>query len=149
MGCSLKVAKQHYNSFWNTYTPLNSLKDDLVKVWNKRGGKNKGFLRGLDGRKLFARSPHSLVNMMFQSAGSILVKTAACFMDGAIKKNNLDCTQILFYHDELEYEVKEEQADFAGKLASKSFELAGKHHKFNVSIIGEYKIGRSWYDCHG
>jgi DNA polymerase I-like protein with 3'-5' exonuclease and polymerase domains len=70
-------------------------------------------------------------------------------MDGAIKKNNLDCTQILFYHDELEYEVKEEQADFAGKLASKSFELAGKHHKFNVSIIGEYKIGRSWYDCHG
>jgi len=148
MGCSLKQAKKHYNLFWDTYTPLTLLKNDLVKVWESRGGKNKGYLRGLDGRKLFARSPHSLVNMMFQSAGSILVKTAACFMDNAIKKNSLDCTQIIIYHDELEYEVREDQAELAGALAEKSFEMAGKHHKFNVPIVGEAKYGKSWYDVH-
>lgn len=148
MGCSLNQAKKHYKLFWDTYAPLTSLKNDLIKVWELRGGKNKGFLKGLDGRKLFARSPHSLVNMMFQSAGSILVKTAACFMDGSIKKNNFDCTQIIIYHDEMAYEVKEEQAELAKELAEKAFEMAGIYHKFNVPLVGVGKIGTSWRDCH-
>lgn len=148
MGVSLGQAKKHYKLFWDTYIPLNALKEDLIKTWEGRGGKNGGFVKGLDGRKLFARSPHSLVNLMFQSAGSILVKTAACYMDNSIRKNALDCTQIIIYHDEMEYEVKEEQAEIAGVLAAEAFVKAGKYHKFNVPLIGEYKLGKSWYDVH-
>lgn len=148
MGCSLKDAKKHFNAFWDTYTPLQAFKDDLVKVWEKRGGKKGGFVRGLDGRKLFARSPHSLVNLMFQSAGSILVKTAACFMDNAITKHNLDCTQIIIYHDEAEYEVLDSHAETAKMLIEQSFDKAGKYWKFNVPLVGEGKLGKSWFDVH-
>lgn len=148
MGCSLKDAKQRYEVFWNTYTPLAAFKNTLVKVWEGRGGKSGGFVKGLDGRKLFARSPHSLVNLMFQSAGSILVKTAACYMDNAIKEKNLDCTQIIIYHDELEYEVLVEHAEIAKQEAEKSFTKAGKFWKFNVPLVGEGKLGKNWYEVH-
>ena len=83
MGCTLKEAEERYNAFWGQYKPLAMFKDDITKAWESRGGKKGGFLRGLDGRKLFARSAHALVNLMFQSAGSISVKTALLFANNS------------------------------------------------------------------
>lgn len=148
MGCSLKEASGYYEGFWNHYKPLAQFKEVITDVWKKRGGKKGGFLKGLDGRKLFARSPHALVNMMFQSSGSILCKTAAAFMDKAIKKEGLDCTQIIFMHDELEYEVLTDHAERAKVLAEQSFKKAGEFWNLNVPLVGEGKIGKSWYSVH-
>lgn len=148
MGVSEKRAKQVYNDFWSFYKPLELFKNDLVSAWEKRGGNKGGFLKGLDGRKLFARSPHSLVNLMIQSSGSIVVKTAMCFIDNAIKKGKIDAVQVGWFHDELQIEVKSEQAGLLKLIAEKSFLKAGEFHKIKVPMPGECKLGINWALTH-
>ena len=148
MGVGLKEAKKVYNSFWEFYKPLELFKKDLIKTWESRGGAKKGFLKGLDGRKLFARSPHSLVNLMVQSTGSIIVKTSLCFVDSSVKKNNLDATQVIFMHDEGQFEVLESHAEKFKLIAERSFLKAGEYWKMKVPMPGELKFGRDWKATH-
>lgn len=148
MGCSTNKARRIYNRFWNDYPPLNALKEDLIKTWNSRGGQRGGFLRGLDGRKLYGRSEHSLVNLMFQSAGSIIVKTATCYLHNWIAKEELDAKQVLHFHDEFQLEVHPDHVDRVKELAVLAFEQAGKFYNFNVEITGEAKSGINWCETH-
>jgi DNA polymerase I-like protein with 3'-5' exonuclease and polymerase domains len=148
VGCKLNKARRLYNAFWQHNTALAALRDTVIQSWEKRGGNNGGYLKGLDGRKLYGRSPHSLVNLLFQSAGSILVKTATCFINNWIEKEGLDAKQVLHFHDEFQLEVHPDDVDRVKELAVKAFEAAGKYHKFNVPITGEAKVGDSWASTH-
>ena len=148
MGCTLKEAEERYNAFWGQYEPLAMFKDDITKAWESRGGKKGGFLRGLDGRKLFARSAHALVNLMFQSAGSISVKTALLFANKSVQYKGLDAKQIIFYHDEVEYEVREDHAEEVKEIVEQSFPQSSKFFNLNVPLVGEGKLGKSWFDVH-
>lgn len=148
MGCDLKRAKKIYDDFWGFYKPLQLFKNDLVKVWKQRGGNGKGFVRGLDGRKLFARSEHSLVNLIIQSTGSIYIKTAGCYIDNQIAKHNLDVRQIIVMHDEYAYEVREDLQDVFKEIAEGSFKKAGEFWKIRVPMVGEMKYAKNWAGCH-
>lgn len=148
MGCSLQEARKHFDAFWDTYTPLTEFKESITGVWKKRGGRRGGYLKGIDGRKLFARSEHALVNLMFQSAGSITVKVATLFLDKWIKQRNLDAHQVIHMHDEFQFEVKEDQVEEVKELALRAFIKAGEFLKMNVPILGDAKIGNSWAETH-
>ena len=148
LGCKLTRARRIYNKFWTDYPPLAMLKEDLIQPWNARGGRDGGYLKGLDGRKLYGRSEHSLVNMMFQSAGSIIVKTATCFLHNWIEKEGLDAKQVIHMHDEFQLEVHPDHVDRVKELAVQSFNKAGTFYKFNVPITGEAKSGLNWADTH-
>jgi DNA polymerase I-like protein with 3'-5' exonuclease and polymerase domains len=148
LGCSLKDAQRYFDAFWATYTPLTEFKLSLTAAWKARGGKRGGFLKGLDGRKLFARSEHALVNLMFQSAGSITVKVATLFFNKWITQRGLDAHQVIHMHDEFQIECREDQTEEVKELALLSFIRAGEYLKMNVPILGDVKIGYSWADTH-
>lgn len=148
MGCSLSDAKNYFNQFWDQYTPLAEFKDAVINAWESRGGKNGGYLKGIDGRKLFARSPHSLVNLMFQSAGSITVKYATVFLDKYLKQYKLRSYQVIHMHDEFQLETEKEHTDAVVKLALKAFNDAGRYLKMNVPIVGDAKVGHNWAETH-
>lgn len=148
MGCTEYEAKIYYEDFWYAYTPLEMFKQTITNVWERRGGKNGGYLKGLDGRKLYARSPHALVNLMFQSGGSISVKLATVLTDVWCNKLNLDSVQVIHYHDELQRETKDEDVDGVKAVMEKAFDQAGKYLKLNVPLVGEVKVGKSWKETH-
>ena len=148
LGCSVSKARRIYNRFWVDYPPLAALKEDLTEAWNKRGGKNGGFIRGLDGRKLYGRSEHSLVNLLIQSAGAIICKTAVCYLNNWIQKEGLDAKQVIFMHDEVQLEVHPDHVDRVKVLAVKAFEKSGEFYKTNVPITGEAKDGPNWASTH-
>ena len=50
----------------------------------KTSAERRGYLQGLDGRKLHPRSPHSSVNLLIQAAGACVSKQAAINMRDAI-----------------------------------------------------------------
>jgi DNA polymerase I len=102
----------------------------------------------LDGRKLFARSPHALVNLMFQSGGSISVKLATVLTDVWCNKLNLDSVQVIHYHDEFQRETLDAHVDQVKQLAEKAFSQAGTYFKLNVPLVGEVKVGKSWKETH-
>ena len=146
MGCTPQEGVRYYEAFWMQYTALAAFRDTITKVWQDRGGKRGGYLRGLDGRKLFARSPHALVNLMFQSAGSICVKLATVYFNNFIK--DMDAHQVIHMHDEFQIECREDLAEEVKFYALKSFERAGKYLKLNVPLLGDVKIGSSWAATH-
>ena len=148
LGCSIQEGARHFNAFWDKYKPLDLFKQDLTQAWDSRGGKKGGYIRGIDGRKLHARSQHSLVNLMFQNAGSMVVKVAALFIHKWKERDRLDVKQLIFYHDELEYECKKHHTEQFLPLTRQAFKKAGEYFKLNVEIIGEPKVGRTWYDVH-
>lgn len=148
MGCSLQEAKERYEMFWNRYLPLAQFRDTIQTVWEQRGGKKNGFLKGLDGRKLFARSPHALVNMMFQSAGSVVVKLATVLTDKWCEQNMLDSHQVIHMHDEFQRETIDHHVYAVKELACKAFPTAGQYFQMNVPIIGEAKSGKNWAETH-
>jgi len=144
--CSARDGQKYYDAFWEKYKPLELFKQDLTKAWESRGGKKGGFIRGIDGRKLHARSQHSLVNLMFQNAGSVVVKVAGLFIDKW--SSHLDSHQLIFYHDEYEYEVLNEHVAEFLPITEKAFKKAGEWFKLNVEIVGTPKTGKSWLEVH-
>lgn len=146
--CSIIKARKLFNNFWKGSTALSALKEDVTKIWESRGGKDGGYLKGLDGRKLYPRSEHSIVNMLFQSAGSIVVKYATVQVDRKVTEEKLHAKQMLHFHDEFQYEVHKESLDKLKEVALQSFLDAGTHFSMNVPITGEAKSGLNWADCH-
>ena len=108
----------------------------------------KGWVTGLDGRKLHIRSEHSALNTLLQSAGAVVMKKALVLLDEYAKQYKIDYKFVLNVHDEFQCEVREDQADFFGGLAVGAIIKAGKSFNLNCPLDGEYKVGRTWQQTH-
>lgn len=126
-----------------TNTP--SLRDLRERVSVASG---RGYVHGLDGRRVAVRSEHSALNTLLQSAGAIVMKKALCLLDEYAKTWNLDYKFIGNIHDEIQTEVKESEADVFGRLAVSCIEAAGIHYKLNCPLAGEYQVGDNWSETH-
>jgi len=122
-----------------------ALKQLREKVSESSG---KGWVTGLDGRKLHIRSQHSALNTLLQSAGAVIMKKALVLLDSYARQYDLDYKFVLNVHDEFQCEVREDQADFFGGLAVGSIIQAGKSFKLNCPLDGEYKVGETWQQTH-
>jgi DNA polymerase I-like protein with 3'-5' exonuclease and polymerase domains len=149
LGCSKGKSQEFFKNFWNGNTALKGFRDACVKIWKSRGGKNGGYLIGLDGRKIRTRSEHSLVNCMFQSAGTIVVKTATCYLFNQwVPKLKLDAHLVIHMHDEYNAIVHKKDAEQYTELAVKAFVKAGEFWKLNVPTDGDAKVGNCWAEVH-
>ncbi len=105
----------------------------------------KGWIRGIDGRKLFVRSDHSALNTRFQANGNIAVKVATIKWDAECRKERLDSWMVLHYHDEIGADsVDAETAARSGELWQRSVIWAGKFLKFKVPLGGSWSTGSDW-----
>ena len=129
-------------NFLDNTPALKKLRDKVSK------SSEKGWVTGLDGRKLHIRSEHSALNTLLQSAGAVIMKKALVLLDGYAKLYNIDYKFVLNVHDEFQCEVREDQADFFGGLAVGSIVQAGKSFNLNCPLDGEYKVGKSWQQTH-
>lgn len=116
---SLAEAERLYEAYWNAVPALKELKTRLETFWKSTG---KAYIKGIDGRHLAVRSQHSLINLLFQSAGAICVKytiVGICkrleqqgllgnplidTVDEVIKKIYL----MIVYHDEAQFDCPED-----------------------------------------
>lgn len=150
MGIPVEDAEKWFNQFWEGNTALRELKDALEVAFKRRYSKKtkRSFVKGLDGRKLWIRSKHALVNTLFQSSGSICVKTAFCFVWTWIQEEGLDAWPVIMYHDEFEWEVAEKDAERVAELCQKSFQKAGEFWKLNVPLDGDPIVDYTWARVH-
>ncbi len=109
---------------------------------------SKGFLKGLDGRKLYVRSEHAALNTLLQSAGAIVMKHAMINLHRDIKLNTLDAHFVCNVHDEWQIEVLEKQADFVGQLGVDAIRRTGEELELFCELDGEYKVGANWSETH-
>lgn len=108
----------------------------------------RGYLRGLDGRRLWIRSDHAALNTLLQSAGAIVMKKAlAIFLEYA-PQWKLDCKLVGSIHDEYQIEARADHAEKTGILMVESIKAAGIAFNMRCPLDGEYKIGNNWAETH-
>ena len=115
---------------------------------------SKGYLTGLDGRRIPIRSAHSALNALLQGAGAVIMKQAAVILDGLLDTAGLvhgvDYGYCANVHDEWQIEVKDVNGnpELVGQLCEQAFNLAGTSLNLRVAIDGEAKIGNNWSETH-
>jgi DNA polymerase I-like protein with 3'-5' exonuclease and polymerase domains len=65
-----------------------------------------------------------------------------------IKEENYDAKFVGNIHDEIQVEVKEDQAEEFGKKLEELFITTGKQLGMRIKMEGEAKIGLNWADTH-
>jgi len=108
----------------------------------------RGFLWGLDKRKLRIRSEHSALNTLFQSAGAVVMKVAMVLLDDAVREAGLDAKKVGDFHDEGIFEVLPEHAEQLAELARAAVIKAGVLLKLNLPLEADAKIGDNWAQIH-
>lgn len=112
----------------------------------------KGWITGLDGRRLHIRSDHAALNTLLQSAGALVMKQALAILDARLQELGLvpgvNYEFVANVHDEWQIEVDEDLAELVGKTAVESIRAAGDHFGFRCPLDGEYKVGNNWAETH-
>lgn len=121
---------------------LNNLRERVGRA------SGRGYLTGLDGRRLRVRSEHSALNTLLQAAGAIVMKQALVLLDDYAKQWDIDYRFIGNIHDEVQSEVATDQAEKYGWLAVECLKAAGVHFGLRCPLDGEYKVGRTWAETH-
>lgn len=142
VGGSAKDGQKLIDSFLKGTPSLKRLRDK-VSVYA-----GKGYVPGLDGRKIWVRSEHAALNSLLQGAGAIVMKKALVIFNDKIKANGWDIKLVANVHDELQFECKPDIAEEAGKACVQSIREAGIAYNLRCPLDGEYKVGRNWRETH-
>jgi DNA polymerase I-like protein with 3'-5' exonuclease and polymerase domains len=110
----------------------------------------RGYLVGLDGRHLHIRSDHAALNTLPQSAGALICKRWMVEIDLELTRRSWHdkVQQLLWVHDELQFQCDPDIADAFGKVAVECIGRAAEYFGIRVPLTGEYKIGSNWAECH-
>lgn len=110
----------------------------------------RGYLIGLDGRRLLVRSEHSALNMLLQGGGAIVCKRWMVEADRLLAERGLKgrCQQVATVHDELQFEADQDIAEEVGKALLDGITAAGEGFGLRMPLDGEFKIGKTWADTH-
>ena len=142
VGGSAKDGADLKRRFLSNTPSLESLRDRVARA------SGRGYLTGLDGRRLRVRSEHAALNTLLQAAGAIVMKQALVTLDNYARQWKLDYKFIGNIHDEVQSEVAADQAEKYGWLAVECLKAAGVEFNLRCPLDGEYKVGTTWAETH-
>jgi DNA polymerase I-like protein with 3'-5' exonuclease and polymerase domains len=142
VGGGEKEGRKLIASFLDNTPSLKAMREKVARL------SEKGYLPGLDGRRLQIRSPHAALNTLLQGAGAIVMKQALVLLDKKIRLEKLNAHFVANVHDEWQIECRKEDAETVGKMAVKAIEEAGEVLQLRCPLTGEYRIGRTWAETH-
>ena len=130
------------NAFLEGTPALQELRKKIKKM------AEKGSLPGLDGRRLYIRSPHKALNTLLQGAGAAVMKEALCILVADLDAEKVPYKMLINCHDEWQIETPTDYAEQVGKLGRRAIQDAGQRLGLRCPLDGEYKIGSSWAETH-
>ncbi len=138
----IKKGKELKERFYRNLPALKKLRDRVQQA------SNRGYLKGIDGRKIYVRSQHSALNTLLQGSGAIVMKQAMINLYLSMRLNGIDANFVANIHDEWQLQVKESQADYIGRLGVESIEKVTEQFNMRCDLTGQYKIGGNWSETH-
>jgi DNA polymerase I-like protein with 3'-5' exonuclease and polymerase domains len=142
VGGNAKAGEKLINAFLKNTPALQRLRNTVSRY------AGKGFVPGLDGRKIWVRSEHAALNSLLQGAGAIVMKKALVLFYDKTKANKWPVKLVANVHDEFQLEVPKEYATIVGEAAKASIVEAGEYFKLRCPLDGEYKYGANWRETH-
>ena len=105
----------------------------------------RGFLHGLDHRRILVDSKHKSVNYLIQGSSAVLAKRWMVLANENLPKT---ARQLAFVHDELQFEVESQEVDDLKFLLELTAVQAGEYYKLRCPIAAESKAGANWAEVH-
>lgn len=134
------------------FTALPKLKQLIDRVKRASG---KGFVKGLDGRKIWMRRGDDgriqrsrALNALLQCAEAVVMKQSSIFLDKWVDEHNLDALKVIDMHDEAQWQVADKDVELFKELAVKSIVQAGEYFNLNIPLAAEAKVGMNWAETH-
>lgn len=134
----------------NLKTGIPAFGDLLNQVGNQA---EKGFMIGLDGRKLWVRSRHAALNLQLQSDAALIAKLWVVMFYDAMEEAGYvfgsDWGLMAWIHDEVQAACRtKEIAEHAAKLCEEAAIAAGEWFNYAAPVEADSKIGKDWAACH-
>lgn len=115
---------------------------------------SKGYIMGLDGRRLKVRNAYSALNLRLQSDAALIAKKWVCLSERYLLDLGIshgwdgDFVFLAFVHDELQGAILEAYKQDYARLVKQAAADAGLFFKFRCPIAAESKFGMNWKECH-
>jgi DNA polymerase I-like protein with 3'-5' exonuclease and polymerase domains len=142
-----EVGKATIDTFYRNLPAIKRLKDKIEERIDARG-----YLVGIDGRRLQIRSKHSALNQLLQSTGAISVKKATVILYDDLNNEGLkwgeDYAFVAHIHDEVQAMVRPKYTELYKKLAIDSFRKSGEYFQLLCPFTGEAREGQNWMETH-
>lgn len=143
VGGNAREGQKLIDSFLQNTPKLKELRESIAYTVAETG-----WLQGLDGRKLFVRSPHAALNTWLQGAGAIVMKKALVILSGKLQRSKVEHKIVANVHDEWQIECPSDKAEFVGRAGVNAIIEAGVHFNLNCPLNGAYNVGDNWKDTH-
>ncbi|MBB3910123.1 DNA polymerase [Sphingomonas desiccabilis] len=155
--CHIYKGEQLTERFLKSFPALKR----LLKV--VKDAAKKGWLKGLDGRKLPIRSEHAALNTLLQSAGAVICKSWITMAEKALVEagfklseglgedwdRDADVVFLGWIHDELQVAVREGLEEKVSAILIETGRQAGAPFaSWKCPTDVEVKPGANWAECH-
>jgi len=142
-----RQGKKTIDTFYQNLPAIKELKDLIEERIAFRG-----YLTGIDGRRLQIRSKHSALNQLLQSTGAISVKKATTILYEDLLQVGLkwgeDFGFVAHVHDEVQTLVRPQHVQLYKELAIDSFRKSGEYFQLKCPLTGEAREGKNWMETH-
>ena len=146
LGCKRKEAEQVMERFTKGLPALAQLKRAVGEA------AKKGHILSIDGRKVPIRSPHSALNSLLQSTGSILCKQYLLAINEELHSQGLTWGKDFYFlgwlHDEVQIAVRKGIEEQVGQTAVRMAAKVGEDFSFRCPLAAEYRQGSNWAETH-
>ena len=120
--------------------------DSLIQSVQRHA--SRGYIRGIDGRRIFIRRSHAALNTLLQGGGAICCKQWSIFLDDEIKRRQLRAYLVNTIHDEQQYEVHVDDAEELVSIADPCMTRVSNFFEMTLPLNADAKIGKTWQETH-
>lgn len=143
VGGGRKEGKALKTKFLNSTPALKKLREGVLKAVE-----NRKWLKGIDGRIIRIRSPHSALNTLLQGMGAIVMKYWLIEVAKQADAEGLDWAPCANVHDEGQFEVHDKDVKRFKEICEDSFPVISKLLGSKCLLEGEAMEGLTWKDTH-
>lgn len=152
LGIARKDAAQYIEHYFETYPGVQHYMDDI-----RTKAQEEGYVETLFGRRLYLpeikaknamrrqAAERTAINAPMQGTAADIIKRAMVAVDQWLPESEFDVRMIMQVHDELVFEVREDQVDqFITEVKA---QMAGAA-ELDVPLLVEAGVGENWEQAH-
>ena len=148
IGMSISEARDFINKYFETYPEVKTYMDEVVETCKKQGYvstllNRKRYIPTINDKNFMVRqqAQRYAMNTPIQGTGADILKLAMIEVDKALKEKNLKSQMILQVHDEMIFDVFEDELEEVMSLVKEKMENC---IKMDVPLIVEGNYAKNW-----
>jgi DNA polymerase-1 len=152
LGIDLKRAKDYISAYYERYQGVARYREEVIGLARDRGYVTTLFNRrrylpdiNHHQRVIRAEAERMAINTPIQGTAADLIKKAMIQIHGRLKMERVRARMLLQVHDELLFEVPDEEVERTGAMVKEGMEGV---YELHVPLKVDVKAGKNWDEAH-